>query len=90
MVREVKELLKGGLSPAAPKKYGLEYKFVVMYLGGELEFDEMFRLLNIAIHQFAKRQMTWFRKMERSGISIRWLPEEMETEEKIRSLLTCL
>jgi len=84
MVGEVRGLLESGLTPESLKRYGLEYKYVVMHLAGELGFDEMAGLLNTAIHQFAKRQMTWFRRMERSGTEIHWLPEEMAIEEKIR------
>jgi tRNA dimethylallyltransferase len=86
MVAEVQRLLDGGLSQAALKRYGLEYKFVVMYLAGELSYDEMVRLLNTAIHQFAKRQMTWFRRMERQGIVINWLDEALPAEAKIAAI----
>jgi tRNA dimethylallyltransferase len=87
MVAEVERLLANGLTPAALKRFGLEYKFVVMYLTGKLRYDEMVRLLNTAIHQFAKRQMTWFRRMERTGITIKWIPERMELDEKIQMVL---
>ncbi len=69
MIEEVEQLLKKGIAPENLIYYGLEYKFVTQYLIGQLSYDEMFNLLNIAIHQFSKRQMTWFRKMEREGIS---------------------
>jgi len=58
------------------KMYGLEYKYVTLYLSGELTYNQMFLLLNTAIHQFAKRQMTWFRRMEKKGIKITWLEGE--------------
>ena len=73
MVEEVKSLIESGISPEDLIYYGLEYKFVTLYLIGELTFAEMERQLAIAIHQFAKRQMTWFRGMERRGISIEWV-----------------
>lgn len=73
MVEEVKQLMHDGISYERMKQLGLEYKFVAMYLQNELTYDEMFEKLNIAIHQFSKRQMTWFRKMEREGIKINWL-----------------
>lgn len=77
MVDEVKKLLDGGIKAEDLIYYGLEYKFVTQYITGQLSFDEMKEHLAIAIHQFAKRQMTWFRGMERKGINIEWikLPE---------------
>jgi len=73
MVEEVKRLMEEGVSLARMEQLGLEYKFVAKYLQGDLDYDEMFEKLNIAIHQFSKRQMTWFRKMEREGININWI-----------------
>lgn len=73
MVDEVKKLLDSGIKAEDLIYYGLEYKFVTQYIVGELSFDEMKEKLSIAIHQFAKRQMTWFRGMERRGIKIEWL-----------------
>lgn len=73
MVEEIKRLLESGLSEDDLLYYGLEYKFVTMYLKGSLTYDEMVQRLGIAIHQFAKRQMTWFRGMERRGIGIEWI-----------------
>ncbi len=73
MVDEVKKLLDGGIKADDLIYYGLEYKFVTRYIIGELSLDEMKEKLSIAIHQFAKRQMTWFRGMERRGIKIEWL-----------------
>jgi tRNA dimethylallyltransferase len=61
----------------------LEYRYLTQYLQNELEYEEMFGLLNIAIRQFAKRQMTWFRKMERNGIHINWLDGELQIEEQL-------
>ena len=72
MVEEVKSLLDGGIPAQDLIYYGLEYKFITLYLTGELTYDEMVNRLGTAIHQFAKRQMTWFRGMERRGIEIEW------------------
>ncbi len=84
MVDEVRGLIDSGVSTAALIRYGLEYKYVTLYLLGELEYEEMVRLLEIAIHQFAKRQMTWFRGMEeRRHIPISWIDCSLPTEEKI-------
>ena len=82
MIEEVENLLQQGVSPQRLCTYGLEYRFVTQYITGELSYQEMFRLLNIAIHQFAKRQMTWFRKMEREGINIQWIDSDVTAEEK--------
>lgn len=83
MIEEVKGLLDSGILPEDLIYYGLEYKYLTLYLIGEMGYDEMVEKLNVAIHQFAKRQMTWFRKMERDGIDIRWLPGEMPLDEKV-------
>ena len=72
MIEEVQHLLDSGIPAENLIYYGLEYKFVTLYLTGVLKYDEMKKLLAIAIHQFAKRQMTWFRGMERKGITIHW------------------
>jgi len=72
MIEEVETLIKNGITPERLKLFGLEYKFITMYLSGELNYNDMFQKLNSAIHKFAKRQMTWFRKMEREGIKIFW------------------
>jgi len=87
MIEEVELLLGNGISPESLIYYGLEYKFITQYLIGEIEYDEMFNLLNIAIHQFSKRQMTWFRKMERSGFQIHWLNGILPIEEKVEKIL---
>lgn len=77
MIDEIKGLLKEGIKPEDLIYYGLEYKFLTLYAIGEISYDEMFKRLEIAIHQFAKRQMTWFRGMENRGVKIHWLtPEE--------------
>ena len=83
MIEETRALLERGIAPRDLIYYGLEYKFLTLYLTGELTCDEMEARLNTAIHQFAKRQMTWFRKMEREGFNIHWLDGEMEMEEKV-------
>ncbi|WP_418495161.1 tRNA (adenosine(37)-N6)-dimethylallyltransferase MiaA [Coprobacter sp.] len=83
MVDEVRALLKEGISPDDLIYYGLEYKYLTEYLIGRLSYDEMVSKLEIAIHQFAKRQMTWFRGMERRGFSIFWLDTFLPLEEKI-------
>jgi len=88
MIDEVKRLLDK-LPPEKLIYYGLEYKYITLYLSGKLSSDEMYRQLEIAIHQFAKRQMTWFRGMERKGIKIHWIdaftPEKQKTE-KIKQI----
>jgi len=90
MVEEVEGLLARGLTPEDLTYYGLEYKFLTLYITGELTREEMFERLNIAIHQFAKRQMTWFRKMERDGFEIHWLDGFMPMEEKVAMILKYL
>lgn len=76
MVDEVRALLNEGISPENLIYYGLEYKYLTLYVIGELTYDEMFKQLEIAIHQFAKRQMTWFRGMEKRGVPIHWMKAE--------------
>lgn len=84
MVDEVRRLLdERHIPPQDLIYYGLEYKFLTQYLIGQLTYDEMVRQLEIAIHQFAKRQMTWFRGMERRGIPIHWIPAELSRQEKV-------
>lgn len=90
MIEEVEQLLNRGIKPEDLIYYGLEYKFVTQYLTGILSYDEMVRLLNIAIHQFAKRQMTWFRKMEREGTQIHWIDGHLPLEEKVNRILSLL
>jgi tRNA dimethylallyltransferase len=84
MIEEVKGLLANGVPPADLIYYGLEYKFLTLYVTGVIAYDEMYDRLAIAIHQFAKRQMTWFRGMERRGLKIHWIDAGIPTEEKIR------
>ncbi len=73
MIEEVKSLMESGISYDKMIFFGLEYKFIAQYLKGELNKNDMFQKLNSAIHSFAKRQMTWFRKMEREGVVINWI-----------------
>lgn len=86
MVDEIKRLLDSGVAPVDLIYYGLEYKYVTEYVVGKLSFDEMYRQLEIAIHQFAKRQMTWFRGMERRGTVIHWLDAALCMEKKINEI----
>ena len=83
MVEEVKSLLESGIEPESLIYYGLEYKFLTEYIIGHTTYDEMVERLEIAIHQFAKRQMTWFRGMERRGHTIRWIDATLPTDEKV-------
>ncbi len=83
MVEEVQSLLDSGISPDDLIYYGLEYKFLTQYITGQLSYKEMFEQLEIAIHQFAKRQMTWFRGMKRRGFQIHWIDASLPMEEKI-------
>lgn len=87
MIDEVKALLNAGLTPDDLIYYGLEYKYITEYLIGKHSYDEMFEKLYIAIRQFAKRQMTWFRGMERKGFTINWIAGELTLEEKISLVL---
>lgn len=90
MVQEIEGLLRAGVNPDDLIYYGLEYKFVTQYIIGELSFDEMFHDLEIAIHQFAKRQMTWFRGMEKRGTKINWFPYNMPDSEFVERVLSLL
>ncbi len=82
MVNEVRSLLDKGISPEDLIYYGLEYKYLTLYVIGKLTYEQMFHDLEIAIHQFAKRQMTWFRGMERRGFTIHWIDAQWPMEEK--------
>lgn len=90
MVDEVKGIIDSGVKPEDLIYYGLEYKFLTLYIIGELTYNEMVSQLEIAIHQFAKRQMTWFRGMERRGSTIHWIDATLPTEEKIDKVLSLL
>ncbi len=87
MVDEVKSLLDSGIEPESLIYYGLEYKFLTEYIIGHTTYDEMVERLEIAIHQFAKRQMTWFRGMERRGHTIRWIDATLPTDEKVDTIV---
>jgi len=86
MVDEVEVLLNKGLTPEQLVYYGLEYKYLTLYITGVMDYKTMFSKLEVAIHQFAKRQMTWFRRMERQGFQIHWLDGYMPMEEKIERI----
>lgn len=86
MVEEIRGLLERGIPAEDLIYYGLEYKYVTEYVTGMLTYDEMFRRLEIAIHQFAKRQMTWFRGMERRGFLIHWIDAMMPMEDKLKAI----
>ena len=86
MVDEVKGLLDSGLSPDQLIYYGLEYKYLTLYLTGAMGYDEMVSGLEIAIHQFAKRQMTWFRGMEKRGVAIHWVDASLPLPEIVEQI----
>lgn len=90
MIDEVQALLDSGIDPEDLIYYGLEYKYLTLYLTGQLTREKMVEELNIAIHQFAKRQMTWFRGMERRGFKIHWLPFDLPTPDFTARVLTLL
>ncbi|UKJ06095.1 tRNA (adenosine(37)-N6)-dimethylallyltransferase MiaA [Solitalea lacus] len=90
MIEEVKDLLNKGISVEDIIYYGLEYKFITLYLLGELSYDELSNRLENAICQFAKRQMTYFRKMERDGFTINWINGELPIDEQLKVLLSHL
>lgn len=83
MIEEIKQLIAKGISPNDLIYYGLEYKFLTLHVIGQLTYEEMFNELETAIHQFAKRQMTWFRGMERRGFTIHWVSAELPMDKKI-------
>ncbi len=83
MVDEVRRLIDSGVNPDVLIHYGLEYKYLTLYIQGKLSYDEMHDLLEIAIHQFAKRQMTWFRGMEKRGTHINWLDVSLPLRERL-------
>jgi tRNA dimethylallyltransferase len=90
MVDEVKNLIDQGINTETLIYYGLEYKFITLFLTGKISYPEMVRDLEIAIHQFAKRQMTWFRGMERRGIKIHWIDGMLPIEEKVEKVMELL
>jgi tRNA dimethylallyltransferase len=83
MIDEVKQLIADGVDPEKLKFYGLEYKLITQYLQNELNYNDMYQKLNTSIHQFAKRQSTWFRKMEKDGFNIHWIDGNLSLEEKL-------
>lgn len=83
MIKEVETLLNNGITPEQLKFYGLEYKYVTEFLTGELDFNDMYQKLNSAIHTFAKKQMTWFRRMEKQGYNIQWIDHKKSSNQKI-------
>ena len=87
MVDEVRTLLESGIDPNTLIYYGLEYKYITLYIQGKLSYSEMFRKLETAIHKFAKRQMTWFRGMERRGFEIYWIDWSLPDDEKVDLIL---
>ena len=90
MIDEVKLLIDQGINAETLIYYGLEYKYITFYLTGKISYEEMVKDLEIAIHQFAKRQMTWFRGMERKGLKINWLDGELPMEEKVEKVMELL
>jgi tRNA dimethylallyltransferase len=87
MVDEVKRLIGTGISTESMLYYGLEYRYITWYLTGRLDYQTMCKQLNTAIHQFAKRQRTWFRRMEREGVPIHWIKGEIPLEKKLEIVL---
>ncbi|ALO14277.1 tRNA dimethylallyltransferase [Salinivirga cyanobacteriivorans] len=90
MVEETKKLLDRGVDPEKLISYGLEYKYLTWYLTGEMDYDTMVERLNIAIHQFAKRQMTWFRRMQRKGVEIHWIDGYLPMAAKVDNVVRLL
>lgn len=90
MVDEVRRLIDAGVDPENLIYYGLEYKYLTLYVTGKIPYDRMVSELEIAIHQFAKRQMTWFRGMERRGVPINWLPYDMPPDEFVGNVKALL
>jgi tRNA dimethylallyltransferase len=90
MVQEVRDILASGVSPEDMIYYGLEYKYLTLYIIGKMSYESMVSELEIAIHQFAKRQMTWFRGMERRGFKIHWIDYELKMSEKVEQVLSLL
>ena len=83
MIEEVEGLIEKGISMDQLKFFGLEYKYLAQFISEELSYNDMFQKLNSAIHQFAKRQMTWFRRMEKQGHNIQWIDGNLDLEKKI-------
>ena len=90
MVEEAKSLMESGIPKDKLIYYGLEYKYLAEYLDGQYNYNDMFQKLNSAIHRFSKRQMTWFRKMERDGFNINWIDGSLQPEGKLKKVLTIM
>ncbi len=90
MVEEVRRILESGVTPEDMIYYGLEYKYITNYIIGNLTYEQMVSELEIAIHQFAKRQMTWFRGMERRGFTIHWIDSQLPMNEKVDRVMDML
>lgn len=90
MIEEVKQLIDSGVSPDDLIYYGLEYKYVTLHVVGTISFEEMCRQLETAIHQFAKRQMTWFRGMQRRGFTIHWIEAKLSLEQKMEQAFSLI
>jgi len=90
MIEEVQKLIDSGVNQEILIYYGLEYKYITLYLSGKLTYEKMVSDLEIAIHQFAKRQMTWFRGMEKKGTQIHWLDGELPMSDKVNIVLNLL
>ncbi|MBC8319614.1 MAG: tRNA (adenosine(37)-N6)-dimethylallyltransferase MiaA [Bacteroidetes bacterium] len=88
LVSEVEALIESGIKPENLIYYGLEYKFVTLFVTGQLSFESMFTQLNTAIHQFAKRQMTWYRRMEKNGVKIHWIDGSIDLADKLAVILS--
>ena len=86
MIKEIEDILDSGVSADDLIYYGLEYKYLTLYVTGKLSYEEMFHSLEFAIHQFAKRQMTWFRGMERRGFTIHWIDATMPMTDKVERI----
>lgn len=89
MIDEIRDLLHSGIPAENLIYYGLEYKYITEYVIGKVSYNEMFEKLEVAIHQFAKRQMTWFRGMERRGTPIHWIDAALPMEEKVNEVIAC-
>jgi tRNA dimethylallyltransferase len=90
MIQEVEKLLDQGIDSETLIYYGLEYKYITLYLTGKTGYDDMVKSLETAIHQFAKRQMTWFRGMERKGVVIHWIDGELTPGDKVETVIGLL
>jgi tRNA dimethylallyltransferase len=90
MIDEVKGLIDNGVPPETLIYYGLEYKYITLYLTDKMDYDLMVRNLEVAIHQFAKRQMTWFRGMEKKGTKIHWIDSELPIDLKIEKIMNLI